>query len=743
MKNLFTSILCIVLCMVLLSAMAYAWFVDGISSTANSMQTAFCDVSVLIVNADSPVEAVNGKYLFEKNKDYEITLTATGTAQTAYCVFEINGAKYYTEQISTVADNNTLNFALTFTTDTEVAITSHWGIASQNERLFANGLHYTDLKIGEPQTVFTTLVPLVEDATVVLPAVEIAASSTVSMGSAPYAYTDTSRFAGKKITKIGIPIKSVDTSNGTPIFTLSVVKTNTTGTTYNYVAQYKLEIPVEGNSTVVNDWVYVDLSNLNIQLAEDETLAFGATDDTVLWGYIAKSIDKKYTFRSTQSQWSVSNNNSIIFDVYTEETLTFENVDGEKIATFETPVFSDIKEAFATGAIASANAVASKNAPFAYTTNKNVYEGKTITKIGIPVKTVKALNASQTFTLSVLRTDSKEYVLVNQYVLTLPLVQLGGSTTVNRWIYVDVSSLNITVGENETLGFGSASDTVVWGYKNGYSNSDYYFRSSVSDWNNKAGGIFFDVYYKDTISYEDYINEIRAEEERIKNEALLKELLSGKSLSILGDSISTFAGYSNNTSYNSTIGNNAVYYNGSTYITNVNETWWMQAINQTGMTLNVNNSWSGDKVIERGTARALELDNNSNTPPDIIAVYLGVNDSRTGVALETFAEKYTEMVMGMKEKYPDAEIYLFALVYTPRVNSGVNPDDIVLYNNVIKQIADETNCGFVDLYNNSGIDKNTYAENMADGTLHPNYVGMDRITQCFIDVLIEKHVNKD
>lgn len=343
--------------------------------------------------------------------------------------------------------------------------------------------------------------------------------------------------------------------------------------------------------------------------------------------------------------------------------------------------------------------------------------------------------------MSIVRTDVKEYQVVDKYVLSLPLAQLGNSTTVNRWIYVDLSELDITVGGNETLAFGSADDTVVWAYTSGYSDSDYYFRSTTSDWDNKFGGIFFDVYYKDTVTYEDYVNELQKEEERIQNEALLKEILNGKSLSILGDSISTFAGYSNNTDYNSTIGDNAVYYSGTNSIVDVNETWWMQTINRMGMTLNVNNSWSGDKVTERGLSRAVELDNNNDTSPDIIAVYFGVNDFRVGVSLEVFAEQYANMVSSMKEKYPDAEICLFSLVYTSRVNSGINPRDIELYNEVIKQIANDTNCCFVDLYNNSGINEENFSEYMADGDLHPNYFGMDCITQCFIDALVERYVS--
>ena len=64
----------------------------------------------------------------------------------------------------------------------------------------------------------------------------------------------------------------------------------------------------------------------------------------------------------------------------------------------------------------------------------------------------------------------------------------------------------------------------------------------------------------------------------------------------------------------------------------------MQTISRTGMELVVNNSWSGDTVSGRGVSRALQLHNNANRAPDIIAVYLGINDFRTKVTAEVFAE---------------------------------------------------------------------------------------------------------
>ena len=75
-------------------------------------------------------------------------------------------------------------------------------------------------------------------------------------------------------------------------------------------------------------------------------------------------------------------------------------------------------------------------------------------------------------------------------------------------------------------------------------------------------------------------------------------VLSGKKISILGDSISTYEGVSNNASFNKTIGLNNRYYEtgASKALPTQNLTYWGQLIEKYGMELCVNNSTGGGKV---------------------------------------------------------------------------------------------------------------------------------------------------
>lgn len=589
----------------------------------------------------------------------------------------------------------------------------------------------------ETSVTITRQVCLLPGVTADLPAGALASAPGVNFTTAPYAYIDTGLFAGKHITRIGIPVKSVQALDENQIFTLSVIKTGSNA--YEYVSQHRLTLPLDqlGAFTTVNKWIYLDV---DIQLADDETLAFGMPDDTVSWGYLTTNLGQ-YNFRSATGSWTSIIQQAILFDVYATETLEFTRTEHGLATVTEKRIFPNVLTDFPESTISSGNPVEFTHPPYSYV-NQDLFSGIRITKIGIPVQSVRALDENQIFTVSVIKKGSGSYQYVNQYPLTIPLEELGASTKVNKWLYLDV---DIPVGEDETLTFGGKEDTVIWAWKSGFADDTYKFRNASGG---VTRGIFFDISTETVLSYEDYLEQQRQEEERLEAEreqarleACLQEQLSGMGISILGDSISTFSGWSNNTDYNSTIGSNAIYYNGSRDgFAAVSETWWMQTITRSGLDLVVNNSWSGDCVTNRGISRAKQLHNNDGRDPDIIAVYLGINDFRTKVTADTFEVKYEEMISGLLETYEAADVYLFTLLYTTNVNSGVNPADVVAFNEIIEQTAQRHGCTLVDLYNDTGITPDNLSTYMGDRVLHPNYAGMDLITDCFMDALLANYV---
>ena len=136
-------------------------------------------------------------------------------------------------------------------------------------------------------------------------------------------------------------------------------------------------------------------------------------------------------------------------------------------------------------------------------------------------------------------------------------------------------------------------------------------------------------------------NDVTPEVSAVETEPATATGLAGKTISILGASISTYAGTSNGAAAdatNSTIRNNAKYYPHSV-VTDVglNDTWWMQVCEDMGLRLLVNNSWSGSALLHErsGTVGAYvdrcvqlhdDTGDNAGEEPDIIGIQMGSND---------------------------------------------------------------------------------------------------------------------
>lgn len=209
--------------------------------------------------------------------------------------------------------------------------------------------------------------------------------------------------------------------------------------------------------------------------------------------------------------------------------------------------------------------------------------------------------------------------------------------------------------------------------------------------------------------------------------------LAGKKFSILGDSVSTYEGWSNNTQVNSTMGSNAVEYTGKNHgITSVDQTWWKQVAERTGMEILVNNSYSGDRACVHGIERSLQLHNNEGETPDVIAVFMGINDVRRGCSTALFSSNYGQMIKNITQKYPDAEVYLLNMVYYLYQSEAIC--------SVIESMAKTYGCTYVDVRNKAGFNSYNVTNYMAsDETekLHPNSAGMELIADYVIEVMTQ------
>ncbi|WP_251213129.1 SGNH/GDSL hydrolase family protein [Adlercreutzia murintestinalis] len=210
-----------------------------------------------------------------------------------------------------------------------------------------------------------------------------------------------------------------------------------------------------------------------------------------------------------------------------------------------------------------------------------------------------------------------------------------------------------------------------------------------------------------------------------------------KHYSVLGDSISTFDGM--------VAAGNAVYYEGERAAhNNVNtpsDTWWMQAISALGGKLLRNASYSGSLVAGaafpagRSPERAWQLLGASGQQPDVVLVYLGINDYGEGTPLDEFADAYRAMLAQVAQVAPNAEVWCLTLLPgrseehdVEFFRSKYKGADLEAYNAAIRQAAADGGARVVDV----AVVGRPF--DTLDGT-HPTRRGMLQLAAAFAEAL--------
>lgn len=129
-------------------------------------------------------------------------------------------------------------------------------------------------------------------------------------------------------------------------------------------------------------------------------------------------------------------------------------------------------------------------------------------------------------------------------------------------------------------------------------------------------------------------------------------VLEDKTISIQGDSISTFAG-------TITDGNATYYSPAHKYVNSIDATWWGLLVNECRMRLVRNDAWSGSRVSGTGTnamsylqrCRNLRGENSTDETypyagPEIIVIMCGTNDLSGNVTLGTLTDTTADTYMG-------------------------------------------------------------------------------------------------
>lgn len=397
--------------------------------------------------------------------------------------------------------------------------------------------------------------------------------------------------------------------------------------------------------------------------------------------------------------------------------------------------------------------------------NYTMFAGKTITQIDVPIRTVTALDENQIFTIA--RINFLTGKVSEIITLKIPYEQLQECESVEINKFIKFKDLNIKLAENETIYFGNSNvDTVTFGYTGKVTDSNYYIYYSTSIYNEETAQI------PTRLSAGNFVMPFNI---YTKNEAKTS-LLAGKYVSVLGDSISTYAGYINKE--NSTTTKNGNFYS-SDKLASVNDTYWMQVINSLNMNFCVNNSWSGTTLTGSGDidqdgvaggynrANQLHDDTVSNNPnnevinPDIILLNMGINDCSLGISAGSlvsfdfasieasvdagnykptnFAQAYVTSVYKMTKAYPNAKIFCLNIPFR-NAKTDTNLDE---YNKVILQVTQHYKNAFLVDVHSSQMYGSDYAQftvansSSAHDNIHPNAIGMDIISDLIIKQILK------
>ena len=223
------------------------------------------------------------------------------------------------------------------------------------------------------------------------------------------------------------------------------------------------------------------------------------------------------------------------------------------------------------------------------------------------------------------------------------------------------------------------------------------------------------------------------------------------SVSIMGDSISTFDGY-NPPHY-------AVFYDKEKQtlhgLTSVYDTWWAKVNQALQACLCVNNSYSGSKVSGKrfpagDSDERIRCLSAKDSSPDYILIYLGFNDFGNGIipvrsgsgassinSRESFAEAYDNMLKSIKACYPAAIIVCGTLMRTkikgypgwrfPEDYAGFKLED---YNEIIRAVTRMNGCCLAD------VARKGEAYETLDGS-HPTAQGHRAIAAAWIRCLYD------
>ena len=235
---------------------------------------------------------------------------------------------------------------------------------------------------------------------------------------------------------------------------------------------------------------------------------------------------------------------------------------------------------------------------------------------------------------------------------------------IRKFVKIDLSDYNITLSDKQTLGFSHKDDTliparVLTSGRDTATNAKYvpakymidewdvvgyyYYDNTEKVFSYTDNSLLFDFELERTYESEAAYTALQAakaqaDADYAKKLAAVKAAYGDKCFSLMGDSISTCSGVTNNPLIHPSLSLNDVHYTANTAVYDYTKTYWGKLSVDTGMDLCVINAWSGGKAYgsarknegkDNMLTRSYNLTTSAGKKPDVIFLYYAVNDMIT------------------------------------------------------------------------------------------------------------------
>lgn len=215
LKQLFSTVTVVLVCLAAISFSAYAYFTCSITSATNKIQASSFSATVSVNPHVDPSDRSDDTETYQLNPGkYTVTITTdTGITGTGYYTVNIAGTDYYTQQLgkdinAPEQERSKLSFSLDVKADTTITFQSCWGTASYYDSGAENRYYIKN----DPQEVIVVNAPVNSGNT----STENSPGGTAPDGTIPNEIpptTDTTEIL--HIVQIGDSLSSIAEQHGT------------------------------------------------------------------------------------------------------------------------------------------------------------------------------------------------------------------------------------------------------------------------------------------------------------------------------------------------------------------------------------------------------------------------------------------------------------------------------------------------------------------------------------------------